>query len=89
MPADQIIRDQQAEEDGIGWLVHPQHQGIADRLDMGGTLRQLGVYGGAEIGDQICRLLVAVSLGQGSKAGDIGKEESGRDLALVRGPGHS
>ena len=50
--------------------------GVADCLDLGAAARwQLGADGVAEVRDEGGGIVVAVRLGQGCEAGDVGEDE--------------
>jgi len=83
----QLVRDAQAQVDRSGGIGDRQHDGVADRLDLGAAARrQLGADGAAEVRDEGGGIAVAVRLGQGCEAGDVGEDERRFD---GRGFGHA
>jgi hypothetical protein len=75
-----VVGDPESEQHGLSGIVDAQQERIADGLDPRSPEdRQLGFDGIAEVGHQPCGLLVAVCLGQGGEAGDVGKHERRAD----------
>ena len=66
---------------GLPWVWDAQHEGIADGLHVSGVVGEVGSDRVAEVRDEHCCVLVAVRLGQGGEAGDIGEDEGGRRRA--------
>jgi hypothetical protein len=76
VPAHQLVRGPQAEQDRLGGVGDRQHHGVADGLDLAAAAgRQFGAHRSAEIGDQRGGILVAVGLGERREAGDVCKHE--------------
>jgi hypothetical protein len=62
--------------DGLREIRDAEHGGVSDRLHMRPAPRgELFVYSFEELGNQVCGLFVAMSLGQRGVAGDIGEQE--------------
>jgi hypothetical protein len=75
------VGDVQPNQDGLRWVRDAQHEGIADGLYLSGVVGQVGSDRVAEVRYKRCCVLVAVRLGQGGEAGDIGEDKGGRRRA--------
>jgi hypothetical protein len=76
VPSHQLVRDAQAQADGGGGVRDREHDGVADRLDLGtAARRQLGADGAAEVRDKGGGIVVTVRIGQGCEAGDVCEHE--------------
>ena len=75
----QLVRDPQPELDGPRGIRDAEHERVPDRLHVRPAPHgELFVYSFEELGNQVCGLFVAVSLGQGGVAGDVGEQERRR-----------
>jgi hypothetical protein len=76
VPAHQLVRDAQVQADRGSGIRDRQHDGVANRLDLGTAARwELCTDGAAEVRDKGGGTVVAVRLGQGCEAGDVCKQE--------------
>jgi hypothetical protein len=72
------VSDAQGESDGLPWVRDAEHERVSDRLHMRpAPRRELFANGVEQLGYQVRGLFVAVSLGQGGVAGDVGEQEGG------------
>jgi hypothetical protein len=63
----------ETEEHGLPGVGDPEHERVADRLDLRTPeARELGFDGVADVRHELGGLLVAVRLGQSGEAGDVG-----------------
>ncbi len=78
MATHQVVGDVEPEQDRLPGIGHPQQDRVADRLDVRAPEhRQLRLDRLAEVGDEVCSLLVAVRLRQRGEPRDVGEQERG------------
>jgi hypothetical protein len=71
-----VCDDRETQANRIRRLRDPDHHSVPDRLHLIAVVRgQERAYVPAEARNQVGRLLVTVSLGEGREARDIGKEK--------------
>jgi len=87
VPAHELVRDPQSEEDRLSGIGDAQHCRVADRLDLTAAGWELGADRPAELRDERGRVVIAVRLGQRREAGDVREDERRLDGVRVA-PAH-